>query len=134
MPMRRNGIIYISLIGLVANQEERVLFMELDKKYNHRKKLLSILIEKAIELNIHNSVDIVEGGSVGIAIYPKEYDKVQVLNYFSEDLYDKIYYFGDKYENNGNDYNIITHERVIGMKVNSPNDTIKLLNKILNNF
>jgi phosphomannomutase len=130
----RNGIIYISLIGLVANQEERKIFMNLDKKYNYRKKLLNILIEKSIELNINNAIDIVEGGSVGIAIYPKEYDKIQVLNYFPINLYDKIYYFGDKYENDGNDYNIITHERVIGMKVDSPSDTINLLNKILNNF
>lgn len=129
----RNGIIYISLIGLVANQEERAIFMNLDKKYNYRKNLLRILSEKSIELNINNSVDIVEGGSVGIAIYPKEYDKVQVLNYFPEDLYNKIYYFGDKHETNGNDYNIINHERVTGMKVNSLNDTIELLNKIINN-
>jgi phosphomannomutase len=129
----RNGIIYISLIGLVANQEERAIFMNLDKKYNYRKTLLRILIEKSIELNINNSIDIVEGGSVGIAIYPKEYDKVQVLNYFSEDLYNKIYYFGDKHEPNGNDYNIINHERVIGMRVDSLGDTVELLNKIINN-
>ena len=123
----RNGIIYISLIGLVATQEERAVFMKLDKKYNYRKSLLRILINKAFEMNIHEKVDIVEGGSVGIAIYPKEYDKVQVLQYFSENLYDKIYYYGDKYEKNGNDYNIINHERVNGFEVNSPDQTLQLL-------
>ena len=127
----RNGIIYISLIGLVATQEELSIFMELDKKCNYRKKLLNILIEKTVELNIHNSVDIVEGGSVGIAIYPKEYDKIQVLSSFPKEIYKKIYYFGDKYEINGNDYKIINNERVIGMKVKSPQNTIEILNNIL---
>lgn len=128
----RNGIIYISLIGLVANQNERNIFMELDKKFNYRKKLLNILIEKSNELNIHNKVDIVEGGSVGIAIYPKEYDKIQVLSYFPEDIYKQIYYFGDKYEINGNDYNIINNKRVIGIKVDSPKNTIEALCKLIN--
>ena len=127
----RNGIIYISLIGLVATQEERSIFMELDKKCNYRKKLLNILIEKTVELNIHNSVDIVEGGSVGIAIYPKEYDKIQVLSSFPKEIYKKIYYFGDKYEINGNDYKIIHNERVIGMKVKTLQNTIEILNNIL---
>jgi phosphomannomutase len=126
----RNGIIYISLIGLVANQEERAVFMHLDKKFNYRKQLLKLLNEKAIELSIDTLVDIVEGGSVGIAIYPKEYDKKQVLEYFSEEY--TIYYFGDKYQINGNDYNIINDERVIGIKVDSPQNTIEELTLYLN--
>jgi phosphomannomutase len=128
----RNGIIYISLIGLLANQKERNIFIELDKKFNYRKKLLNILIEKSNELNIHNKVDIVEGGSVGVAIYPKEYDKIQVLSYFPEEVYQQIYYFGDKYEINGNDYNIINNKRVIGMKVDSPKNTKEVLCKLIN--
>lgn len=127
----RNGIIYISLIGLVATQEERAVYMELDKKHHYRKQLLRLLQEKAVELNIHNNIDIVEGGSVGIAIYPKEYDKIQVLSYFPEEIYQTIYYFGDKYEINGNDYKIISSERVFGMKVDSPKDTLDLLGKII---
>jgi phosphomannomutase len=120
----RNGIIYISLIGLVANLEERKYFIELDIKNNYRKNLLEILHNKAKELDIYNSVDIVEGGSVGIAIYPSEYDKIQVLEYFTE----KIYYFGDKYEENGNDYKILHHDKVIGYKINNPEDTFNILN------
>ena len=34
---------------------------------------------------------------------------------------------GDKYEKNGNDYNIINHERVNGFEVNSPDQTLQLL-------
>ena len=82
----------------------------------------------AINLQIINEVDIVEGGSVGIAIYPKEYDKIQVLDSFNENEYEKIYYFGDKYELNGNDYKLLNHPRVVGYKVNNYNDTIDSIN------
>jgi HAD superfamily hydrolase (TIGR01484 family) len=127
----RNGIIYISLIGLVANLDERSYFLSLDAKNNYRKKLLSLLHEKVKELNILEKVDIVEGGSVGIAIYPSEYDKIQVLEYFSKDEYEKIYYFGDKYEINGNDYKIINHHNVIGFKTDNPECTLISLSEIL---
>ena len=127
----RNGIIYISLIGLVATLEERKYFLDLDSKNNYRKKLLNILHEKSEELNIYGEVDIVEGGSVGIAIYPSEYDKIQVLEYLSEEEYEKIYYFGDKYEKDGNDYKLLHHDRVIGFKIDSPENTCKILKENL---
>jgi phosphomannomutase len=122
----RNGIIYISLIGMSANDNERKYFMHLDEKYKYRQNLLNILIEKATNLNILSKIDIVEGGSVGIAIYPKEYDKIQVLNHLIKD-YDEIHYFGDKYKKNGNDYNIINDLKVIGHPVDNPNDTINII-------
>ena len=125
----RNGIIYISLIGMCANEEERKYFLELDKKYNFRKDLLELLINKSRELKIIDNIDIVEGGSVGIAIYPKEHDKIQVLEYLIE--YNEIHYFGDKYYKNGNDYNIINDKRVIGHCVNNPIDTINIIKKYL---
>ena len=122
----RNGIIYISLIGMVANTEERNYFIDLDNKFKYRTKLLELLKLKASELNINNSVSIAEGGSVGIAIYPKEYDKIQVLEYLT-DKYNEIHYFGDKYDENGNDYLLLNHSDIIGHMVDNPNDTIGVL-------
>jgi phosphomannomutase len=127
----RNGIIYVSLIGLTANQEERAIFMELDKHNHYRSKLLESLKNLATSLGIENRVAIVEGGSVGIAIYPSEWDKIQILEYFHADKYEKIYYFGDKYEPNGNDYQILNHPRVKGFPVNHYQDTIQYLRKFL---
>ena len=123
----RNGIIYISLIGMVATQEERKIFINLDKKFNYRKTLLNILKDKANELKILNKLDIVFGGSVGIAIYPKEYDKIQVLDYLEKDKYSEIHYFGDKYLEDGNDYILLNHNDTIAHKVNSFLDTKKIL-------
>jgi phosphomannomutase len=126
----RNGLIYISLIGLVATQKERYEFIELDKKNNYRQNLLSILLEKAREYQIEHLIDIKEGGSVGIAIYPKEWNKLQVLNNLNN--YSEIHYFGDKWQENGNDYEIINSNKVIGHSVNNLNDTIMKLNNLLN--
>ena len=55
----RNGIIYISLIGMVATLEERAHFIE----NNYRKRLIAILKNKAIEMKIENDVVIAEGGT-----------------------------------------------------------------------
>ena len=104
--------------------------MELDAKEHIRKNLLKLLHEKAYFLNILDKVSICEGGSVGIAIYPNEYDKVQVVELF-EDKYDEILYFGDKYEDNGNDFHLINHHSIIGHKIDDYNETFTILKQYL---
>jgi hypothetical protein len=115
---RRNGLIYISLIGMQATNSERKYFIELDKKYAYRDRLMNILQKH----NNNTNIEILLGGSVGIAIYPKEWNKVQVLQTIKKSDYDTIYYFGDKYLENGNDYALLHTEGVIGIKVDSPGD------------
>jgi len=127
----RNGIIYISLIGLTATQKEREYFIGENNKRNYRTQLINSLKQLASELNVVDKVDIVEGGSVGIAIYPSEYDKTQILEMFSDTGYNTIYYFGDKYHENGNDFNLLKHKKVIGIKVYNYHDTIKELKKLI---
>ena len=127
----RNGIIYISMIGMKATQEERKYFKDLDKKYNHRQKLLSVLRECALSHGILNNVSINYGGSVGIGIYPIEYDKIQVLNTITKFKYNNIYYFGDKYDQDGNDYHIINHPDVSGYKINEISETYKIIKKLI---
>jgi phosphomannomutase len=128
----RNGMIYISLIGMSANKKEREIFIEQNDIFNYREQLLNILINKAIEIEINNDVTICEGGSVGLAIYPNENDKVQVIPHLI-DKYNEIHYFGDKYCPNGNDYKIINHSNILGHPVNSTNDTKLILLQIYNN-
>jgi len=126
----RSGIIYISLIGMNANDLERKYFINLDKKFHYRNNLLLLLEKKAIELNIYNKVHIVLGGSVGIAIYPSEYDKKQIMNHINKEDYESIHYFGDKYENNGNDYLLLNHSDIVGHKVDNYMDTFNLLEQV----
>jgi phosphomannomutase len=122
----RNGIIYISLIGMTATEEERRYFIELNKQNNYILKLLEILKDKAMKLNILSEISICRGGEVGIAIYPIEYDKIQVLDTLLG-KYDRILYFGDKFDVDGNDYKLLNNENVIGYKVNCVDDTLKIL-------
>jgi HAD superfamily hydrolase (TIGR01484 family) len=123
----RNGIIYISLIGMVATLEERALFIELNNKNNYRKQLINLLKNKAWELKIENDVVIAEGGTVGVGIYPKEYDKVQVMEVIKPFGYTEIHYFGDKYEKDGNDYHLLNHKNVIPHRVNNLEETMREL-------
>lgn len=124
----RSGIIYISLIGMNATDLERKYFINLEKKFNYRETLLLLLKNKALELNILDKIHIVLGGSVGIAIYPSEFDKEQIMNSIKIQDYNCIHYFGDKYEENGNDYLLLNHKDIVGHKVNNCLDTFNLLN------
>ena len=90
--------------------EERRDFIEKDKVNKYRENLLHLLRSE----NTDDNIEITLGGSVGLAIAPKEWNKSQVLNYLT---HKKIYYFGDKYRIDGNDYPLINHPKVIGMKV-----------------
>lgn len=126
----RCGIIYISLIGMTATNEEREYFKNIDKKEKIRQQLLKILLKEAEKIGIEESVSILEGGSVGISIYPVEYDKIQVLETISKDKYN-IFYFGDKYLPSGNDYKLLTNENVTGYKINKKEETFDILKQFL---
>ena len=124
----RVGLIYISLIGMSANDIERKYFMEIDKTDKIRENLIKILHDECKKMEIYDKISVNIGGSVGIAIYPIENDKVQVLDYLKKSNdYDEIYYFGDKYENGGNDYEIIKKLGNRGYKINNIEDTYNII-------
>lgn len=122
----RIGIIYVSCIGMQATEEERNYFKKINENECIRKELIDILKEKAKQLEIENKVSITYGGTVGIAIYPLEYDKIQILDTLRE-TYDEIIYFGDKYEKDGNDHNIICSDIVKGHKVDNVSETYDII-------
>lgn len=126
----RNGLIYISLIGLQANDLEKNNFIEQERKNKYIEKLLNILIIAAEENNILQDLFIGEGGRTGIVIYPKEWNKSQIIE--NLDKYENIIYIGDKYKENENDYEIMNHPKVKGIKVNNVNDTKIILQNIQN--
>ena len=129
----RNGIIYISLVGMAATNDERADYIRLDGLYGYRDELILILGEKAKEIGIYDDIEVAEGGSVGIALHPKEYNKVQVLEHLCEN-YDIIHYFGDKYKKGGNDCALLNHPQVIGHPVDLVEDTERILDDICEVF
>lgn len=126
----RNGLIYISLVGMVATDEERANFIQKDNINQYRTRLLNILRAEASVLKIDETIDITYGGTVGLAIYPKKWNKIQVLDTIRNDVYKKIYYFGDKYEKDGNDYELLIHSDVIGICVDNLSDTKNCLDNL----
>lgn len=122
----RVGIVYISLVGMQASPEERHSFLIYDKQLHLREQLIQILRSEC-----NQEINILEGGSVGISVFPSEYDKVQVMSVLLPLGYDQIHYFGDKFSNDGNDYKLLNHPNVIGHPVRSPEDTYKQLSDLL---
>jgi phosphomannomutase len=122
----RNGLIYVSLVGMVATDEERSEFIKLDNIHHYRDNLIELLKSQASNLDINDYLDICLGGNVGIAIYPKKWNKTQVLNFLDINN-TEIHFFGDKYLPNGNDYELLNHELIKPHPVDSPAYTLEEL-------
>lgn len=125
----RKGLIYVSPAGMQASKLERDYFKQKDIELNLRNNLIESLKKKDKD----NIFDIVLGGEIGIAIYPKKWDKSQVLEFLNTTDND-IYYFGDKTEPEGNDYPIYSHPIVKGISVKNYNETIFFLNDMMNDI
>lgn len=95
----RTGMINFSTVGRAANAQQRKAYYEWDKKYQERHNIVTDLNKKFKDL--HASI----GGHISIDIYPKGADKSQVIKDLTE-VYDEIYFFGDRTEYGGNDYPI----------------------------
>ena len=123
----RKGLIYISPPGIQATDYERNIFAKADKEFDLRKKL----IEKLLSIdNVKDQYEITIGGHVGIAVYPKGWDKSQVIDMIPNIDNLELYFFGDKTEPEGNDYPIYSHPRVKGYSVTDPNNTIEIIEKL----
>lgn len=68
----RNGLIYVSMVGMVATDEERSNFIRLDSIHNYINELIQILQSQSLELGIDECVDICLERSIGIPIYPSK--------------------------------------------------------------
>lgn len=121
----RNGLVYISPPGMQASEADRAYFLEQNKAHALREHMLSTL--KSID--VKNEFEISYGGSVGIAISPRGWNKSQILEHFEVGV--PIDYYGDRTEPDGNDYPLYSHPRVRGHAVREWSDTMESL---LRNF
>lgn len=121
---RRKGLYYISLVGMQANDKERQNFIIYDNLYHYRENLIEYL-----KINLHPDIDVKIGGSTGITILPKTWNKSQIMDHIDHTNYKKIFYFGDKYEENGNDFELIHYalDSLIGVPVKTVDDTVAYL-------
>ena len=121
----RNGMINLCPVGRSCSLEEREEFFEFDKIHKVRENMVAYLSEELKDLNLQFSI----GGQISIDVFPKGWDKTYCLQ-FVQDKYDKIYFFGDRTQKGGNDYEIFNHELTESYTVTSPEDTINYLNDI----
>ena len=120
----RNGMVNVCPVGRSCSQAEREEFFEFDKEHGVRKMICEKLEDKWGN-NLKASI----GGQISIDVFPHGWDKTYCLQ-FVEDKFDKIYFFGDKTAEGGNDYEIYNDERVNGNTVVNPEDTIRQLTEI----
>ena len=121
----RNGMINVSPIGRNCSQKERIEFEQYDNKYNIRLKMIDVLKTEFADYNFTYSI----GGQISFDVFPTGWDKTYCLQFLEE--YDKIYFYGDKTDLGGNDYEIYNTDRTISFKTNGPDKTIELLNSFL---
>lgn len=93
---KRSGMVNFSVLGRNANFDERSQYVTWDQSQNERNEISQ-------EFNFHFP-DIIArpGGETGIDISPRGCDKSQILIDFSDD--DMIHFFGDRMDEDGNDY------------------------------
>ena len=124
----RTGMMNVSPIGRNCSQEERDAFNTYNQEHHILEKFRDILIKNFAE---KFGLEISIGGQISFDVYPIGWDKRYCLQ-FIENLYDNIIFFGDKGYFGGNDYEIITSEKITkGVKVKNPEETIEYINKII---
>lgn len=121
----RQGLIYLSPVGMKSTMEYRSKY--LDYKLNDLWRTQTITELKNLKIP---GLTVVVGGQLGIAIYPNEWDKSQIVPFIKnhKDLKnEEIVFFGDKTDVTGNDYPLYNHTDVIGYSVYSPENTLAQL-------
>lgn len=122
----RNGMINVSPVGRNASTQERNEFEAYDKEHHVREKLVDALKKEFADYGLTYSI----GGQISFDVFPTGWDKTYALQHVEDENFKEIHFFGDKSYKGGNDYEIYTDERTIGHAVNSPADTIKILNEL----
>jgi phosphomannomutase len=96
----RTGMLNFTTIGRNAGTEERNKYYEWDKEHKERERIANEIEEKFPELEARL------GGQISIDIQPKGNNKSQASKWVRENLREEMYFFGDKCEEGGNDYDI----------------------------
>jgi len=124
----RNGMINISPIGRSCSQKEREEFYKWDKENHVREHMIEQIKHEISNFDCELNFSI--GGQISIDIFPKGWDKTYCLS-FLQDKYKQIYFFGDKTEIGGNDYEIYNDSRVKSFHVDKYLDTINILQNFI---
>ncbi|CAL1294211.1 unnamed protein product [Larinioides sclopetarius] len=124
----RSGLINICPVGRSCSQKERDEFAAYDKVHRIREQFIEAIQKKFPDLGLNYSI----GGQISFDCFPIGWDKTYCLKHIfpDRDTYGNIHFFGDKTFPGGNDYELFSHEAVIGHTVTSPEDTMEQLKQM----
>ena len=92
----RPGSVNFSILGRGATLQERQLYRAWDLETGERNQLV-----EDFRRNFGEELEISAGGETGVDIYPRGFNKSQILDDFNK--YDTILFFGDRLDEHGND-------------------------------
>lgn len=95
---KRPGMVNFSIVGRHATLGERKLYVKHDIKTNERARIAKEFKKRFPDIQA------VVGGETGIDIFPVGKDKAQIIDDFDKN--DKLYFFGDRMDKDGNDYSL----------------------------
>jgi phosphomannomutase len=116
----RTGMFNVSPIGRDCTFEQRLAFLELDKKQGIRQAMCDACQHQFPDLPLQYAI----GGQISFDVFPTGWTKVFCLRYL-ENEFETIHFFGDMTMPGGNDADIFNDPRVIGHTVKDPEDTMK---------
>lgn len=122
----RDSLINVCPVGRSCSQAEREQFNAYDKEHEIRKKFVAALRKEFPDMGLKFSI----GGQISFDVYPIGWDKSYCLSFIQKAGFKKIYFFGDKTMEGGNDYEIFCDSRTISHTVTCPEDTQKIINEI----
>lgn len=123
----RSGLINIAPCGRQCTQSERNQFEAYDKEHKIREKFIETLKAKFPEYNLTYSI----GGQISFDVFPEGWDKRFCLTQVTADGFEKIYFFGDKTFQGGNDFEIANDSRTVSFTVTSPDNTRQIVSDLL---
>jgi phosphomannomutase len=128
---QRGSMINWCPIGRNANQVERKIWTCLDVENNIRLAILEKLKKCIKDIDITVKL----GGETSFDIYPKGWNKTFPLDKHPFVDYRKIYFAGDRCNDNGNDkelYNLLKNKNnCSAFSINNPAEVIKLINEVI---
>ena len=122
----RGSMLNWCMCGRDSGKKERDIFSSFDKEFGIRKVLVEIM--KNSKTSFSNQLSFAIGGSTSIDIYPIGWDKTFCLKNYTDE---QIYFFGDATNRGQNDFEIYEKLKPNSFSVNSPEETISIINKML---
>lgn len=123
----RKGMINIAPCGRNASKQERDMFEAYDKEHKVRAKFIEALKANFGQDDFYYSI----GGQISFDVFPNGWDKRFCLTQVQADGFEKIYFFGDKTFEGGNDHEIFNDPRTVGFTVTSPENTRQVVSELL---